>query len=57
MNMRPLLFALFCLIVLGGFTYTKYEGMALFGSGLASKSGQTGASGGHGGGFLLGAHK
>ncbi len=49
----PPFYTLFCLAVLGTFIYAKYQGLALFGSGVASGT----SSGSHSTGVFLGAHK
>ncbi len=57
MRRIPIGYAVFCLIVLSIFTYAKYEGMSLFNTGTTPPATNTGSGGGHGAGFLLGAHK
>lgn len=57
----PPLYALVCLIVLGGFAYTKYLGLALFSAtgiqASSSGSGSSGSSGGRSSGGFSGSHK
>ncbi len=57
MRPLPLVYAAFCLVVLGLFTYAKYEGVSLSGAGTTPAGSHNGSGGGHGAGFLLGAHK
>jgi len=51
----PPFYTLFCLLVLGVFTYAKWEGLALFNTGAASQA--RGAGGPHYTGVFIGAHK
>ncbi len=57
MRPLPIAYAAFCLMVLSIFSYAKYEGVSLFGSGNTPAGSHNGSGGGHGAGFLLGAHK
>ena len=50
----PPFYTLFCLAVLGVFTYAKYEGLMLFGSGRAAT---TQGGGTHSSGVFVGGHK
>jgi hypothetical protein len=57
MRLLPLLYGLFCLVVLSGYTYTKVQGLSLFSSGLIPSGSRTSSGGGHGTGVFLGSHK
>lgn len=49
----PLFYTLFCVLILGGFIYTKYQGYALFGTSNAATSG----GGSRASGAYIGGHK
>lgn len=51
----PPVYALFCLLVLGGFAAAKYQGWVLFTA--ASQAGGSSGSGGRGSGGFSGSHK
>jgi hypothetical protein len=51
----PPFYSLFCLLVLGGFIYAKYQGLDLFSSGAASQTHNT--AGSHYTGVFIGSHK